>query len=259
MWCWLGDDAWVTFVYSAVGDSKSVRRFLGDDLCRTVQCDGTSITTFLERAGGKRPGCWSHARRGLVAAARAGDTTALAGLWTIRRLFAVERLSAFARDTPEQRKARRAEHSVAALAELREWVDRTRAVTPPKTPLGKALGYLHRQWARLSLFLADGRIELTNNRVERELRRLVLGRKNWLFVWEDLGGDRAATVLTLVGTCIAQHVNPRAYLHLVTKLLVQGWPMARLRELLPDQMAQSYPELQIHRNGAAPPRLPAPS
>ena len=61
-------------------DSDSVRRFLGDDLARTVQCDGTNVTTFLERAGGERPGCWSHGRRGLVEAALQGDTLALEGV-----------------------------------------------------------------------------------------------------------------------------------------------------------------------------------
>jgi transposase len=51
-----------------------------------------------------------------------------------------------------------------------------RGLTPPRTPLGAALGYLHRQWKRLVLFLDDGNIPLTNNRVERELRKLILGR-----------------------------------------------------------------------------------
>jgi transposase len=65
MWCWT-NARWVTFFYSAKGDSDSVRRFLGDDLARTVQCDGTSITTFLERAGGQRPGCWATRAAGLL-------------------------------------------------------------------------------------------------------------------------------------------------------------------------------------------------
>jgi hypothetical protein len=111
--------------------------------------------------------------------------------------------------------------------------------------LGKGLGYLHRQWHRLVLFVQDGNIELTNNRRERELRRLVLGRRNWLFTWLDLGGERTAHILTIVGTCIAHGVNPRAYLHLVIKLVVQGWPQAKLRELLPDQMLASHPELSV--------------
>jgi len=74
-------------------------------------------------------------------------------------------------------------------AVLRELVEEI----PPKTPVGEALGYLHRQWHRLILFLEDGNIELANNRRERELRKPVLGRRNWLFAWGDLrarGADR---------------------------------------------------------------------
>lgn len=249
MWCWVGAQKWVTFFYAPIGDSQSVKDFLGNDLCRTVQCDGTSITTFLERAGGKRPGCWAHGRRRLVACARAGDALAHEGLRMIRRLFAVERLSAMHGESADQRLCRRKEHSAPALAELRAWVDEHRAVIPPKSSMGRALGYLHRQWHRLTLCLTDGHIELTNNRVERELRSLVLGRKNWLFAFGDLGGKRTATILTIVATCIAHGISPRAYLHAVTKLIVNGWPNARLRELLPDRIVDLHPEL----------RLPAPS
>lgn len=244
MWCWTNAH-WVTFFYAPSADSDSVRRFLGNDLARTVQCDGTSVTSFLERAGGKRPGCWSHGRRRLVEAARGGDSLALDGMRIIARLFAVERASNLAGDTAEQRRARREQDSRPVLDELRAWVDEQRAVIPPRTPLGRGLGYLHRQWHRLLLFLEDGNIELTNNRRERELRRLVLGRRNWLFTWLDLGGERTANILTIVGTCIAHDVNPRAYLHLVTRLIVQGWPKANLRDLLPDRMLAAHPELCI--------------
>jgi transposase len=250
MWCWT-NVRWVSFVYSPSADSDSVRRFLGTDLARTVQCDGTSVTTFLERAGGKRPGCWSHARRRLVEAARAGDLVALEGLRQIAALFAIEKQSRLAGETAEQRKARRQAFSRPVLEKLRGWVDMQRERAPPKTPLGQAVGYLHRQWKRLVLYLDDGNLEATNNRRERELRRLILGRKNWLFTWLDLGGERTAAILTIIATCIAHDVNPRRYLHLVTRLIVQGWPNARLRELLPDRMLVAYPELYVG-DGAAP-------
>lgn len=68
IWCWT-NARWVSFFYSPIGDGDSVKRFLGDDLARTVQCDGTSVTNCIERSGGKRPGCWSHARRGFADAA----------------------------------------------------------------------------------------------------------------------------------------------------------------------------------------------
>jgi hypothetical protein len=159
--------------------------------------------------------------------------------------YAIERDSRLAGDTAEQRQARRAAYTRPVLDELRGWVDEQRQLVPPKTPFGRALGYLHRQWKRLVLFLEDGNIEATNNRRERELRRLVLGRKNWLFTWLDLGGERTAAILTIVATCIAHDVNPRAYLHLVTRLIVHGWPNAKLRDLLPDRILAAHPDLYV--------------
>ena len=251
MWAWT-NARWVTFFYSRTGDSDSVKRFLGDDLARTVQCDGTSITSFLERTGGKRPGCWAHGRRRLVEAARAGDRVALEGVRIIARLFAVERESTCAGDSAEQRRERRDRCTRPILDELRSWIDRQRAVIPPKTPLGKGLGYLDRQWPRLLLFLGDGNIEATNNRRERELRRLVLGRRNWLFTWLDEGGERTGHILSIIATCIAHEVNPRAYLHRVVHCIVHGWPQAKLRELLPDRMLAQYPELYVGDPDALP-------
>lgn len=250
VWCWT-NARWVSFFYSPVGDGDSVKRFLGTDLARTVQCDGTSVTNFIERSGGKRPGCWSHARRGFADAARAGDSLGLEALRKIRPLFEIERRSQQEGDTAEQRRARRIQHADPALKELRAWLDAQQAIIPPKTTLGRALGYLHRQWPRLILFLDDGNIELTNNRRERELRKLVLGKKNWLFVGHDLGGKRTAAILTLVATCVTHDVNPRAYLHLVTKLVLGGWPQKNLRDLLPDRLAVSHPEVLLRAQEAA--------
>ncbi len=255
IWAWT-NARWVSLFYSPTGDAESVKRFLGDDLARTVQCDGTSITNFLERTGGKRPGCWAHGRRRLVEAARSGDRVALEGVRIIAKLFAVERAATCAGDNAQERRDRRHRCSRPILDELREWLDRQKAVTPPKTPLGKGLGYLDRQWTRLLLFLNDGNIEATNNRRERELRRLVLGRKNWLFTWLDDGGERTGNILSIVATCIAHDVNPRAYLHKVVHCIVHGWSQSKLRELLPDRMLAAHPELYVGDPDALP--LPSP-
>jgi transposase len=261
MWCWT-NARWVSFFYSPHGDADSVRRFMGKDLARTVQCDGTSVTAFLERSGGKRPGCWAHGRRRLVESARQGDTIALEGLRLIAPLFAIERESSLAGDTADQRRARRREKGRPILDRLQAWLEERRGLIPPKTPLGRALGYLHRQWHRLILFVDDGNIELTNNRRERELRRLVLGRRNWLFTWLDEGGERTGAILSIIGTCIAHDINPRAYLHVIAKLIVAGWPHANLRDLLPDRILADHPDLYVGDHSAlapadAPPRLPA--
>ena len=252
MWCWT-NACWVSFHYSPSADKASVRDFLKGDLARIVQCDGTPTLTFLEKAGGKRPGCWSHGRRGLADAMRAGDQVALEGLEKIAGIFAIERQSILAGDNAERRRQRRQEHTRPVLEDLKAWLEDKRGVIPPKTALGRALGYLHRQWRRLVLFLEDGNIEATNNRRERELRRLILGRKNWLFTWEDEGGKRTASILSILATCIAHDVNPRAYLHQVTKLIVNGWQHKDLRELLPDRIVAKHPELTA---GHHPPALP---
>jgi transposase len=254
IWAWT-NARWVTFFYSPTGDAESVKRFLGSNLARTVQCDGTSITTFLERAGGKRPGCWAHARRRLVETARGGDRVALEGVRIIAKLFAVERDSIRAGDNAEERRHRRQRCTRPILDKLRDWIDLQKSTTPPKTPLGKGLGYIDRQWTRLLLFLDDGNIEATNNRRERELRRLVLGRKNWLFTWLDDGAERTGNILSIVATCIAHDVNPRAYLHKVVHCIVHGWPQDKLRELLPDRMLAAHPELYV----GDPDALPIPS
>ncbi len=252
IWNWT-NARWVSFHYSPSADSDSVRDFLQDDLVRTVQCDGTNTLTFLERAGGKRPGCWSHGRRGLVEVARAGDLIALEGIKKIAGIFKVERESSLAGDNAEERRRRRQEVTRPILDDLKQWIDEKRGIIPPKTKLGRSLGYLHRQWKRLVLFLEDGNIEATNNRRERELRRLILGRKNWLFTWLDDGGKRVAAILSIIATCIAHDVNPRAYLHVVTKLIVEGWPQKKLRDLLPDRIVATHPELCARRH---PPALP---
>ncbi|HEY6725644.1 MAG TPA: IS66 family transposase [Polyangiaceae bacterium] len=251
MWGWT-NALWVSFFYCASGDADGVKRFLGEDnYARTVQADGTNLLTFIERAGGKRPGCWSHARRGLVLCARSKDRVALKGVKLIAPLFAVERQSKDAGENAAQRLARRQVHSRPIIDAIFAWVEEQRAVIPPGTPLGKALGYLHRQRSRLVLFLEDGNIPLTNNRRERELRKLVLGRRNWLFTWGDDGGERIANILTIVSSCIAHGVNPREYLVVVTQALLERRPVA---ELLPDRIVVSHPNLCIP--GFTAPELP---
>jgi transposase len=259
MWGWT-NALWVSFFYSPVGDSDSVRRFLdGEDepdsdanYKRIVQADGTSLLTFIERAGGQRPGCWAHARRGLVSQAKSSNRVALEGIQLMAPLFKIERDSREAGENAAQRKTRRQQHSREHVDKVAAWVAQQRQITPPKSGYGKALGYIHRQWKRLILFLDDGNIPLTNNRRERELRKLVLGRKNWLFVWEDTGAKRTAEILTIVASCISHGLKPREYLVIVTQALLDG--AKNIDELLPDQISVKYPELTIP--GFEPPELP---
>ncbi len=91
------------------------------------------------------------------------------------------------------------------------------------------------------------------------LRRLVLGRKTWLFTWLDDGGERTANILSIVATCIAHDVNPRAYLRQVVHCILHGWPQDKLRDLLPDRMLASHPELYFGDPDALPLPTSAPA
>lgn len=251
VWCWT-NGPWVAFDYVRHGRAEGPKVFLGEDHARKVQCDATSVLRFIERAGGSLPGCFAHGRRRLVLAARAGDTLAREALEILAELFAIERASRRAGEGPKARLARRQRGSAEVFERLRQWLAEHEGRIPPGTPLGKAIGYLQRQWSRLSLFLEDGEVELTNNRRERELRALVLGRKNWLFVWGDEGGERLAQTLGIVATCLAHGVSPRAYLHFVLrKLVMERWPNKRLHELLPDVVTKLEPSLALPAPRAA--------
>ncbi len=252
IWCAIGDGRWVSFGYWPDASADGAKDLLGTAAMtgRTIQCDGTSTTNFIEHGGGRRPGCWAHGRRRLVEAGRSGDAFALAGLRIIAKLFVVEKIARHLDETPDERRQRRQQHSSRILDELRSWVDESRSVIAPKSPLGRALGYLHRQWGRLTHFLEDGRVELTNNHVERAIRPLVLGMKNWLFAWEDSGGERTAIILTVLGTCIAQRINPRAYLHKALGLLVNEVDAI---EVLPSRLAEAHPELRMPVRGSPSP------
>ena len=93
-------------------------------------------------------------------------------------------------------------------------------------------GSVLRRWDLFARFLGDGRICLTNNAAERELRGIALGRKSWLFAGSDRGGVRAAAMYTLIGTAKLNNVDPQAWLADVLDRIA-GTPQSQLDELLP--------------------------
>jgi transposase len=89
-----------------------------------------------------------------------------------------------------------------------------------------------KRWAAFTGFLSDGRICLTNNAAERALRGIAIGRKNWLFAGSDRGGERAASMYTLIATAKLNNVDPQAWLADVLRRIADH-PARRLHELLP--------------------------
>jgi transposase len=176
--------------------------------------------------------CWAHARRKLVEITRAGTAPiAEEGVRLISQLYAIE---TDIRDLgPDARLAARQQRSVPAVALIREWLDHHRARVSAKAPLGEALSYIAKYWTGLELFLADGRIELDNNAVERTIRPIALNRKNALFAGHDAGAENWAVIASLIETCKLNGVDPYAWLSATLHAIVANHKQRLISELLP--------------------------
>ncbi|MDV3253805.1 IS66 family transposase, partial [Devosia sp. BK] len=170
--------------------------------------------------------CWAHARRKLFEITRAGTTPiAEEGVRLIGDLYAIEAEIRGLR--PDARLAARQERSGPAVALIREWLDHHRARVSAKAPLGEALSYIAKYWTGLALFLADGRIELDNNAVERTIRPIALNRKNALFAGHDAGAENWAVIASLIETCKLNGVDPYAWLATTLRAIVSDHKQSR--------------------------------
>jgi len=154
-------------------------------------------------------GCWAHARRKFVAAEPSAPGKAKEALDLVRKLYLVERR---ARGRPPDERARlRREKAGPVFETLLGNIETWQPEVLPKSPLGEAIGYALRQWPTLERYVDDGTIEIDNNAVERAIRPVALGRKNYLFCGTEEGAHRAATLYSLIESCRAVGVEPFAY------------------------------------------------
>jgi transposase len=128
--------------------------------------------------------------------------------------------------------------STPVLAELRRKLLLWKEQLIPKHPMADAVNYTLNQWAELNVFCSDGAVPIDNNVSEREMKRVVLNRKNSLFVGNPRGGRTAAILASLTSTCRRHDVDPQLYF---TQLLVNlpSWPASDIDAWLPDQWKQA--------------------
>ena len=246
IWGYVGDCNLVAFDYTkdwkADGPAKFLRPFRGfmqgdgyagfDRALRPPDDeDGEEAPVVPEN---RRLGCGMHIRRKFEAAAQAGDARGAIVLSYFKKLYDVERSCKDDGVSAEVRKERRAELSMPLVNELFTWVAELHPKLVPGTLLHKATRYAVNQELFFRRCFDDGRFEIDNGEVERQLRRIAIGRKNYLFAGSDAGADRIATACTILGSAHLNGIDPLAYLTDVIAKLQAGWPMSRIDELLPD-------------------------
>ena len=223
----------ITYKFAMSRSGETPREVLGGTRGKLVVDGYTGYNEVTAVNGRIRVGCNAHSRRYFFEAQNAAPVESRSAIDFILGLYRVERDAAAAGvlGTAEHLKMRQ-ERSGPIREAFKKWLDEQQPNFGPKTPMGRAIKYTLNQWVHLGRFLEDPAIPLDNNESEAALRRVALGRKNFLWVGNETAGENLAGLYSLVATCEANDINPAAYLADVL-WRVNDHPNAKLDELLP--------------------------
>jgi len=240
-WAYLGDEGHPHTVY----DFTETRQRAGpqaflENFSGYLQADayGGYDGVYLDSGGEIREvACWAHCRRYWHKAREQDAGRSHHVLAVISRLYEIER--ATADQDGAIRQAQRDEHAAPLLAELDKWLSDQTFL--PKSLVGKAATYTRNQWTALNRYVEDGDLSIDNNRAERAMKSVAIGRKNWMFIGSPKAGRRAAILMSLVASCKENCVEPWAYLRdIITRLPLKP-KEDELAALLPDQWLAENP------------------
>jgi transposase len=237
MWVYVGDDDYPYNVFDfTLNRGRDGPKYFLKDYRQVLLADAYGGYNGVV-AGNEitRAGCWAHMKRKAIDAEKAAPEIAREAVERVRALYAVERQCKDA--SVEERLELRQQQSAPMLALLREKLLEWKEQLLPKHPMAEAVNYALGQWAELNVFCSDGAVSIDNNVSEREMKRVVLNRKNSLFVGNPRGGRTAAILASFTSTCRRHDIDPQLYL---TQLLT-NLSQVRKSELsawLPDQWKQ---------------------
>ena len=192
---------------------------------------------FLQPARGLvEVGCWAHARRHAFQARDTDPARMGAVLAYIGQLYAVEKRARKADIHGEDLRLLRQEAGRPVTAELRAYLLKMQDELLPKSDAGQAVAYILKNWTALTRYLDDGDLPIDNNRTERSLRGIAVGRNNWTFLGSDRGGKTMAILRSFVGSCELNQVDPFAWLRDVLAR-IPTHSIQKLDQLLPHNWA----------------------
>lgn len=229
----------IVFAYQEGSRARHVIEDLLKDFRGALQSDGYAAYSIYEEKAGVVPlCCMAHVRRKFEHAAET-DPRADHALDQIALLYSLEANLRERHATPEEIRQARQAQAYPILRSLEAWMKREYARSTPKSPLAKAISYAHGVWIRVARYVLDGHYEIDNNAIERRIRPLTLGRKNYLFSGNDKGAEDNAIFYSLIGTCLEAGVDPRKWLADTLSHLRRDMRKDELLKLLPKKPAES--------------------
>lgn len=158
--------------------------------------------------------CWVHARRAIEKALKVEPEGAQTGLDQIAALYKLEKQWRKQSLPADQLLEQRQQHSEPLVTEFFNWIyeQRQRTDLLPSNPFAKGLNYISERQTELKVFLSNPHVPMDTNHLERELRVIPMGRKNYLFCWTELGAEQLGMLQSLMVTCRMQGINPYVYL-----------------------------------------------
>ena len=196
---------------------------------------------FLEPERGLvEVGCWAHARRHVFEARDTDPARMGAVLAFIGQLYAVEKRARQAGIEGEDLRLLRQETARPVANELQAYLLKIQQELLPKSDAGQAVAYILKNWIALTRYLDDGDLPIDNNRTERSLRGIAVGRNNWTFLGSDRGGKTMAILRSFVSSCELNKVDPFAWFRDVLGR-ISSHSIQKLDELLPHNWAAAQP------------------
>ncbi|MDQ7086294.1 MAG: IS66 family transposase [Sulfurovum sp.] len=219
IWLGVGMDKYkVVYMHYANNRSAVVASELFKGFNGYLQTDGyAGYNATVQTNDMTHLACWAHARRKFADIVKSGVSDleskryAQEAIILIQKLYKIER--EIKDDPPDKKLLIRKEKSQAIINTIREWIN-TKFYKAQELAgaIAKAFVYLNNQFAKLEVYLTDGRLNIDNNGAENHIRPMVLGRKNWLFATSVKGAEAIATWYTIIETAKANGLEPYHYL-----------------------------------------------
>ena len=243
-WPVYGERDEICFVFHESRQGKHIAQTLGTDPPEgaVLLTDGlAAYARYAEECGLTHAQCWAHTRRKFFDARAIEPEGAEQALEMIGRLYVVEKHIREARLNGKAARACRIEQAKPVVDKFFTWIDKQfeNQGLLPSSPLTKAMAYARERRAGLEVYLNDPEVAIDTNHLERALRVVPMGRKNWLFCWTEVGAKYVGVIQSLISTCRLHGIDPYEYLVDVLQRVGQH-PASQVAELTPRIWKQRF-------------------